>query len=122
MIFLPRRIPKRLFQLLLIVGCLYIMSGGFYNQIIKPTQYVYVRGNWYTIHPDFSDQTTRESFLAFMCNISTLVGLWVISLIGNNRTRLTSDRMMLLGILFISIGLCGSYYLLEMKRTAVPIG
>ena len=120
---LPRRVPKRLLQFLLVLGCLYIMSGGFYNQIIKPTQYVLWRGNWYTIHPDMGDQTTLESTYAFFCNVTTFLGLWIVHLSSTGkRSRLTSDRLMLIGIGLMVIGISGSYYLVEMKRMSVPVG
>jgi len=120
---LPKRIPKRLLQFLLVLGCLYVMSGGFYNLIIKPTQYVHWRGNWYTIHPDMGYQTTLESTYAFFCNVTTFLGLWTVHFsTTGKRSRLTSDRLMLIGIGLMVVGVSGSYYLVEMKRMSVPVG
>ena len=99
------------------------MSGGFYNLIIKPTQYVHWRGNWYTIHPDMGYQTTLESTYAFFCNVTTFLGLWTVHFsTTGKRSRLTSDRLMLIGIGLMVVGVSGSYYLVEMKRMSVPVG
>lgn len=121
-ISLPRWVPKRLIQFLLVLGCLYTMSGGFYNRIKEPTDYVYYEGHWYNIHPDPRDQSTRESLYAFMCNTTTFLGVWVAYHGAvHGRSRLTADRLLLLGLGLMLAGVCGSYYLVEMKRMAVPI-
>ncbi len=98
------------------------MSGGFYNILVKPGQFAFWRGDWYMVHPDFSQQTTRESMYVFLCNTSTFLGLYVIHRGSDpKRSRVSANRLLLLGIGLTFAGMSLSYYLLEMKRTPVPI-
>ena len=108
---------RNLKALVAVLFCLYIMSGGFFNRLIKPTQFTLWRGEWYSISPETGEQTTRESLFAFICNATTFLGLYLMAASGSNkRDRLTSNRLMILGIGLILAGMFGSYILLELKR------
>ena len=108
---------KSLKAVIIVVICLYVMSGGFYNVLIKPTQYTLWRGNWYTISPKMDEQTTRESFFAFICNATTFLGIYLMAVSGSKkRNRLTSNRLMILGMGLLLKGWFGSYMLLELKH------
>ena len=110
----PDKRSETIRALLLSAICLYIISGGFYNILEKPTRYAFWRGNLYTIDPEMSSQTTSESLLSFTCNALTFSGLMITTLVGN-RPRYTSNRFLLIGIGLTLIGLFGSCYLLELK-------
>ncbi|MCW4014511.1 MAG: hypothetical protein NWF07_16195 [Candidatus Bathyarchaeota archaeon] len=106
---------KNLKATLVVIACLYIISGGFYNRIMKPGEYAYWKGNWYTISPDMDEQTTRESFIAFICHLTTFTGIFLMTQ-SQKRRRLTANRLMILGLVLIIAGLIGSYSLIEVKR------
>ena len=80
---------------LVVIACLYIMSGGFYNRILKPGEYAYWKGNWYTISPDMDEQTTRESLQSFICNLTTFMGLALI-VYSEKKRRITANRIIIL--------------------------
>jgi hypothetical protein len=100
---------------LVVLACLYIISGGFYNRLMEPGEYVYWRGRWYVISPEIDEQTTRESLLAFFCHVTTFTGLALMAY-SEKRGRLTANRLMILGLGLLIAGLICSYILLEMKR------
>ena len=114
---ISKETQKNLKAFLIIIACFYVMSGGFYNRLIKPGQFAYWRGNWYTINPDMQHQTTRESLLAFICYATTFLGLYLMTNSGiKNWNQLTANRLMLLGLGLLLTGWIGSYLLLEFKR------
>lgn len=106
---------KNIKAILVVISCLYIISGGFYNQLMEPGQYDYWNGNWYSISPDNQKQTTGESLLAFACNTTAFLGIYIVS-VSWKRNKLTANRLMILGIALLLSGIIGSYILLEMKR------
>ena len=106
---------QKIKQVFIILTCLYIMSGGFYNQIIEPGSIVVWNKKYYTISPDMNEQTNRESLLAFICNLTTYTGL-ITMYHSKGRTRLTANRLMILGIALLLAGLIGSYSLIEAKK------
>jgi len=102
---------------LIVTACLYVMSGGFYNRLIKPGQFAYWQGNWHKISPKMDEQTTSESLLAFICYSTTFLGIFLMAKSGRKqRNRLTANRLMLLGLGLLLAGWIGSYLLLELKR------
>ena len=108
---------KTLKAVIVVIACLYVMSGGFYNRLIKPGPRVYWQGDWYTISPDMGEQTTPESLYAFICNATTVLGFFMMAASGNQkRNRLTSNRLMIIGLGLLLAGWIGSYVLLELKR------
>ena len=108
---------KTLKAVIVVIACLYVMSGGFYNRLIKPGQRAYWQGDWYTINPDMGEQTTPESLYAFICNATTVLGFFMMAASGNRkRNRLTSNRLMIIGLGLLLAGWIGSYVLLELKR------
>ena len=113
---------RNLFGIITIVLCLYVLSGGFFNGIVKPGNIVEWYGRFYIIDPDISGQTNTESAKAFLCNAATTLGVFVIARNNKSRSPEVTYRVLLLGIALIGFGLIASYYLLEMKRMAVPIG
>jgi len=108
---------RNLKAFLIVIACLYVMSGGFYNRLIKPGQFAYWQGNWYNVSPKMDEQTTSESLLAFFCYTLTFLGIFLMTNSGtSNRSRLTANRLMLLGLSLFLAGWIGSYLLLEFKR------
>ena len=108
---------KTLKAVLIVIACLYVMSGGFYNRLIKPGQFAYWQGNWYNISPKMDEQTTSESLLVFVCYATTFLGILLMASSGTSKkSRLTANRLMLLGLSLFLAGWIGSYLLLEMKR------
>ncbi|TRO56502.1 hypothetical protein E2P71_01915 [Candidatus Bathyarchaeota archaeon] len=108
---------KNLKALVVVIFCLYVLSGGFYNRLVKPTQFAYWRGEYYTISPEMDKQTTGESTLAFICNLTTFLGIFTMASSGwKQRDRLTSNRLMIIGIGLVIAGMIGSYTLIELKR------
>ena len=106
---------KNLKAALVVIACLYVISVGFYNRIMKPGEYAYWKGNWYAISPDIDEQTTRESFLAFLGHLTTFTGIFLMTN-SRKRRRLTANRLMILGLGLLLAGLIGSYILIEVKR------
>ena len=108
---------KTLKAVLVVIACLYVMSGGFYNRLIKPGQFAYWQGDWYNVSPKMDEQTTSESLLVFMCYATTFLGIFLMAKSGtSNRDRLTANRLMLFGLGLLLAGWIGSYLLVEMKR------
>ena len=112
---LSEEAQKNIKAVLVVLACLYIISGGFYNQIIRPGPYVKWREKWYMISPEIDEQSTRESFLAFLCHLTTYTGILLMTN-SKKRSRLTANRLMILGLGLLLAGLIGAYTLIEVKR------
>jgi hypothetical protein len=91
------------------------MSGGFFNQITEPGPYDEWYGKWYMISPDMDEQTTRESLIAFLCHLTTFTGIYTVTY-SRKKSRLTANRLLILGLVLLITGLIGSYTLIEVKR------
>ena len=114
---------KNLFGLSFIVFSLVDFSGGFFNILVQPGPYVQAYGRIYAIDPRMDMQTNVESPRAFLCNSTTVIGVFLIAYSGRRLDKpVLSYRLLLLGIALTGFGLMGSYYMLEMKRSAVPVG
>ena len=108
---------RNLKAILIVIACFYVISGGFYNRLIKPGQFAYWQGNWYNVSPKMDEQTTSESLLVFICYATTFLGIYLMANSGSKKWgRLTANRLMLLGLGLLLAGWIGSYLLLEIKR------
>lgn len=113
---------KTISGLSVVLFCLIVFSGGFYNKIMKPGPYVVRHGRVYAIDPEMSGQTNREAQNAFLCNASMTLGVFLVAFSGKRlQNPVQAYRILMIGILLMGFGLIGSYYLLEMKRTVGPV-
>lgn len=115
------RIVKNIFGLVMIIFSLSVFSGGFFNKLMEPGPYVQRYGRIYSIDPQLDGQTNSEAPRALLCNITTTIGVFLVAFSGKRRDPTQAYRILILGLALTGFGLIGSYYLVEMKRTAIPL-
>lgn len=105
----------------IILFSLTVISGGFYNKLEEPGPYVERYGRIYSIDPWMGEQVSTEAPRALICNACTTVGVFLMAYAGRRDNPVLGYRILMVGFALVALGLMGSYYHLEMKRTADPI-
>ena len=104
----------------IVLFCLFVISGGFYNILENPPPYIPYYDRILTLHPYLSDQTVYESIFVFLTNAAMFIGLWISyrsTQIAYDREK--ANRRLLIGIGFAIVGLFGNYLIYEMKKTVL---
>lgn len=113
---------RKLIGSVVIIFCLIVFSGGFFNKLVEPGPYVQVSRRIYAIDPRMDMQTSREAPRAFLCYSSAMLGVFIMAYSGKRLDNpVQAYRILLIGVLLLGMGMIGGYYLIEMKRTAIPV-
>jgi hypothetical protein len=113
-------VPPSFLAWAIVLFCLFVISGGFYNILENPPPYIPYYDRILTLHPYISDQTVYESIFVFLTNAAMFTGLWL----SYRSTQIAYDRdkansRLLIGIGFAAVGLLGNYLIYEMKKTVL---
>jgi hypothetical protein len=113
-------VPPSALAWAIVLFCLFVISGGFYNILENPPPYIPYYDRILTLHPYMSDQTVYESIFVFLTNAAMFTGLWL----SYRSTQIAYDRdkansRLLIGIGFAAAGLLGNYLIYEMKKTVL---
>jgi len=113
-------VPPSFLAWAIVLFCLFVISGGFYNILENPPPYIPYYDRILTLHPYISDQTVYESIFVFLTNAAMFTGLWL----SYRSTQIAYDRdkansRLLIGIGFAAAGLFGNYLIYEMKKTVL---
>ena len=95
------QIPKRYVQIGVVVFCVFIIGGGFYNLLENPPM---------------SDQTVTEGYVIMLTNLFMVIGFWMTytsSQVAYDRTK--ANRYLMFGIILIIVGFAGNYAILNIK-------
>ncbi len=102
-----------------VIFSLYIAGGGIYNLLDNPASIVPgPGGTWLAIHPYAGEQTLNESIVAMFLNGCMFGGLLIAYKSGREtRDSKKANYMLIIGLAMVLLGLAGSYYLVNLKRT-----
>ncbi len=98
---------------------MYIAGGGIYNLLDDPASILPgPGGTWLAIHPYAGEQTLNESIVAMFLN-GCMIGGLLIAYKSSKETRDSkkANYMLVIGLALVLLGLAGSYYLVNLKRT-----
>lgn len=101
---------------LVVVFCIFIMGGGFYNLLKNPPSTIALGGGFSSLHPYPSEQTSTEAWVVMMLNGLAVLGFYS----AHRSTRILYDRgsanrWLVGGIFLILVGFWGQYLLLRVK-------
>lgn len=111
------QIPKRYLQFGLVVFCVFILGGGFYNLLENPPIAIPLQNGYSSLHPYMSDQTVTEGYVIMLANLFMVAGFWLTyksSQISYNKEK--ANRYLMMGIILIFFGLAGNYAIMNIKR------
>lgn len=111
------QIPKRYLQIGVVVFCVFIIGGGFYNLLENPPIAIPLENGYSSLHPYMSDQTVTEGYVIMLTNLFMVIGFWLTytsSQVTYDKQK--ADRYLIMGIILIIVGLSGNYAILNIKR------
>ncbi len=111
------QIPKHYLQIGIVLFCVFIIGGGFYNLLENPPIAIPLQNGVSSLHPYMSDQTVTEGYVIMLTNLFMVTGFWLTyksSQVTYDKTK--ADRYLMLGIILIIVGLAGNYVILNIKR------
>lgn len=111
------QIPKKYLQIGIVLFCVFIIGGGFYNLLENPPIAIPLQNGVSSLHPYMSDQTVTEGYVIMLTNLFMVTGFWLTyksSQVTYDKT--TADRYLMLGIILIITGLAGNYGIINIKR------
>jgi len=111
-------IPKRYLQVGVVVFCIFILGGGFYNILENPPTIIPLQNGYSSLHPYFTSQTSTEGYVVMMTNLFIFIGFWMI----HKSTQVTYDRTganrwLMGGIVAVFAGLASNYALIQIKQS-----
>ena len=110
------QIPKKYLQVGIVVFCVFIIGGGFYNLLENPPIAIPMENGYSSLHPYMSDQTVTEGYVIMLTNLFMIIGFWLTyksSQVAYDRTK--ANRYLMMGIIMIIVGLAGNYVILNIK-------
>lgn len=110
------QIPKKYLQIGVVVFCVFIIGGGFYNLLENPPIAIPLENGYSSLHPYMSDQTVTEGYVIMLTNLFMVIGFWLTytsSQVTYDKTN--ADRYLMMGIILIFVGLAGNYVILNIK-------
>ena len=111
------QIPKRYLQIGVVLFCVFIIGGGFYNLLENPPIAIPLQNGYSSLHPYLSDQTVTEGYVIMLTNLFMVTGFWLTyksSQVAYDKNK--ANRYLLFGIILIIVGLSGNYAILRIKR------
>jgi len=113
-------IPKKYLQAGVVVFCLFILGGGFYNILENPPSIIPLQNGYSSLHPYFSSQTATEGYVVMITNLFIFMGFWMIyksSQVAYDRTG--ANRWLMGGIVAVFVGLASNYALIQIKQSLI---
>jgi hypothetical protein len=111
------QIPKNYLQIGIVLFCVFIIGGGFYNLLENPPIAIPLQSGVSSLHPYMTDQTVTEGYVVMLTNLFIIVGFWLTytaSQVAYDRPK--ANRYLMIGIILIVLGLSGNYAILRIKR------
>ena len=111
-------IPKRYLQAGVVVFCIFILGGGFYNILENPPSIIPLQNGYSSLHPYFSSQTSTEGYVVMLTNLFMFTGFWMI----HKSAQVTYDttganRWLMAGIAGVVTGIASNYALIQIKQS-----
>jgi hypothetical protein len=111
------QIPKKYLQIGVVLFCVFILGGGFYNLLENPPIAIPLQSGVSSLHPYLSEQTATEGYVVMLTNLFMVAGFWLT----HKASQVTYDkpkanRYLMMGIFLIAIGLASNYAILRIKR------
>ncbi len=111
-------IPKKYLQAGVVLFCIFILGGGFYNILENPPAIIPLQNGYSSLHPYFSSQTATEGYVVMITNLFIFMGFWMTY----KSTQVTYDRTganrwLMAGILAVFTGLASNYALIQIKQS-----
>jgi len=111
-------VPKKYLQAGVVVFCLFILGGGFYNILENPPSIIPLQNGYSSLHPYFTSQTATEGYVVMITNLFIFMGFWMIyksSQVAYDRTG--ANRWLMAGIVAVFAGLASNYALIQIKQS-----
>jgi len=111
-------IPKRYLQAGVVVFCIFILGGGFYNILENPPSIIPLQNGYSSLHPYYTSQTATEGYVVMITNLFIFMGFWMIyksSQVVYDRTG--ANRWLMAGIVAVFAGLASNYALIQIKQS-----
>ena len=111
-------IPKRYQQAGVVVFCIFILGGGFYNILENPPSIIPLQNGYSSLHPYYTSQTATEGYVVMITNLFIFMGFWMIyksSQVVYDRTG--ANRWLMAGIVAVFAGLASNYALIQIKQS-----
>ena len=111
-------IPKRYLQAGIVLFCIFILGGGFYNILENPPTIIPLQNGYSSLHPYYTSQTATEGYVVMITNLFIFMGFWMIyksTLVAYDRTG--ANRWLMAGIVAVFAGLASNYALIQIKQS-----
>ena len=111
-------IPKRYLQAGVVVFCIFILGGGFYNILENPPSIIPLQNGYSSLHPYYTSQTATEGYVVMITNLFIFMGFWMIyksSQVSYDRTG--ANRWLMAGIVAVFSGLASNFALIQIKQS-----
>ncbi len=111
-------IPKRYLQAGVVVFCIFILGGGFYNILENPPSIIPLQNGYSSLHPYYTSQTATEGYVVIITNLFIFIGFWMIyksTQVAYDRTG--ANRWLMAGIVAVFAGLASNYALIQIKQS-----
>ncbi|MBT3284294.1 hypothetical protein HN807_06095 [Candidatus Bathyarchaeota archaeon] len=111
-------IPKKYLQAGVVLFCIFILGGGFYNILENPPSIIPLQNGYSSLHPYFTAQTSTEGYVVMLTNLFIFMGFWMI----HKSTQVTYDttganRWLMAGIIAVFAGIASNYTLIQIKQS-----
>ena len=111
-------IPKRYLQAGLVVFCIFILGGGFYNILENPPAIIPLQNGYSSLHPYFTNQTATEGYVVMITNLFIFMGFWMMYKSAQvTYDRAGANRWLMAGIVAVFTGLASNYALIQIKQS-----
>lgn len=113
-------IPKRYLQAGLVLFCIFILGGGFYNILENPPSIIPLQNGYSSLHPYYTSQTATEGYVVMITNLFIFMGFWMIdrsTQVSYDRTG--ANRWLMAGIVAVFAGLASNYALIQIKQSLI---
>ena len=111
-------IPKRYLQAGVVVFCIFILGGGFYNILENPPSIIPLQNGYSSLHPYYTSQTATEGYVVMITNLFIFTGFWMIyksTQVAYDKTG--ANRWLMAGIVAVFAGLASNYALIQIKQS-----
>ena len=113
-------IPKRYLQAGVVVFCIFILGGGFYNILENPPSIIPLQNGYSSLHPYYTSQTATEGYVVMITNLFIFMGFWMVyksTQVAYDRTG--ANRWLMAGIVAVFTGLASNYALIQIKQSLI---